>query len=119
MTTSIRAARKAATRQLAIDTARKCWKEPGSYEAQGTREIAAEMGMSTGAIFANFTGKADLWRAAMGTEPPVDSAEVRAALPPAVGYEKEGASSVAAPDPTSGGDARGGQPPSLTAPHGG
>lgn len=118
MTTSTRAARKVATRQRAIDAARKLWKEPGTYEPQGMREIAAEMGMSPGAIFANFTGKADLWRAAMGTEPPVDSALVRAALPPAVGYEKERASSVVAPDPTSGDDARGGQPPSLTAPHG-
>jgi hypothetical protein len=36
--------------------------------------------MSTGAIFANFASKADLWREAMGYEPPVDSEAVRAAL---------------------------------------
>lgn len=68
---------KIATRAKVIAAARKLWAEPGTYEAIGIREIAAEMGMSTGAIFANFDSKADLWREAMGYEPPVDGPEVR------------------------------------------
>lgn len=66
---------KAATRQKTIDAAKKLWAEPGSYQrdGHGIRELAALMGMSTGAVFANFETKADVWRAAFGTEPPVDS----------------------------------------------
>jgi AcrR family transcriptional regulator len=71
---------KVATRAKLIDAAQKLWAEPGTYEAVGIREISAEAGMSTGAIFANWKGKADLWREAMGYEPPVDSAEVRELL---------------------------------------
>jgi len=71
---------KAATRAKLIAAARKLWAEPGTYEAIGIREIADEMGMSTGAVFANVASKADLWRIAMGYEPPVDGAEVRALL---------------------------------------
>lgn len=71
---------KAATRAKMIEAARKLWAEPGTYETIGIREIAAEMGMSTGAVFANVDSKANLWRDAMGYEPPVDCAEVRAAL---------------------------------------
>lgn len=71
---------KAATRAKAIAAARKLWDAPGTYETQGIREIAAEMGMTTGSIFANFASKADLWREAMGYEPPVDGPEVRAVL---------------------------------------
>lgn len=37
------------------------------------------MGRSTGLIFAHFPDKESLWRAAMGTPPPVDSALTRAA----------------------------------------
>jgi AcrR family transcriptional regulator len=81
-----RAAAKAQTRAKAIAAARKLWAEPGTYETQGIREIAAEMGMSTGAIFSNFASKADLWREAMGYEPPVDSAEVREALKAAAAW---------------------------------
>lgn len=75
-----RAQAKAATRAKCIAAARKLWAEPGTYESVGIREIAAEMGMTTGSIFANFTGKADLWRTAMGYEPPVDGPAVRALL---------------------------------------
>jgi AcrR family transcriptional regulator len=75
-----RAAAKAATRDRAIASAQKLWAEPGSYEAQGIREIAADMGMSTGAVFANFASKADLWVAAFPAAPvPVDSVLTRAA----------------------------------------
>ncbi|WP_313005377.1 helix-turn-helix domain-containing protein [Brevundimonas sp.] len=75
-----RQAAKVATRAKLIASARKLWAEPGTYEAIGIREISAAAGMSTGAIFANWKGKADLWREAMGFEPPVDSEAVRAAL---------------------------------------
>lgn len=71
---------KAQTRAKALASARRLWAEPGTYEAVGIREIAADMGMSTGAVFANFDSKADLWREAMGYEPPVDGPEVRALL---------------------------------------
>jgi|GEM_PF-5949994 len=37
------------------------------------------MGRSTGLVFAHFPDKESLWRAAMGTPPPVDSALTRAA----------------------------------------
>ncbi len=71
---------KAATREKLIIVARALWDEPGSYEAATIRVIAKAAGMSTGAIFANFVGKEDLWREAMGYEPPVDSAAVRQVL---------------------------------------
>ena len=71
---------KTATRALMIETARRLWAEPGSYENVTIRIIAKAAGMSTGAIFNQWTGKEALWRDAMGYEPPVDSAAVRAAL---------------------------------------
>lgn len=72
--------KKAATRAKAVAAARRLWAEPGTYERVGIREIAAEMGMTTGAVFANFASKADLWREAMRYEPPVDGPEVRKLL---------------------------------------
>ena len=71
---------KAQTRARVIAAAQQVWAEPGSYEDGTIRAIATAAGMSTGSIFANFQGKEDLWRVAMGYEPPVDSSEVRAAL---------------------------------------
>lgn len=71
---------KALTRQKTIDTARSLWAQPGSYTTGTMRDIAKHMGMSTGAIFANFTGKDELWREAFGTEPPTDSVLTRQAL---------------------------------------
>lgn len=75
---------KAATRQKVIDAAKTLWTIPGSYRDRGDggagiREIAAHMGMSTGAVFANFDTKDDVWRAAFGCEPPVDCVLTRAA----------------------------------------
>lgn len=71
---------KAATRFKLVSSAARLWSEPFSYEGVGIREIAADAGYSTGAVFANFASKGDLWRAAMGYEPPVDGPEVRALL---------------------------------------
>lgn len=72
---------KAATRAKCLETARRLWAEPGTFNGPGgtTRDLAKAMNMSTGAIFANFTGIEDLWRQAFGTEPPIDSALTRAA----------------------------------------
>lgn len=70
---------KANTRSKVIDGARALWKEPGTYQTNGIREIAVYIGMSTGAVFANFDSKDDLWRAAFDCEPPIDSALTRAA----------------------------------------
>jgi len=69
---------KRATKEKALTAARNAF---GSmdYNAASIRTLAKSMGMSTGAIFANFESKADLWRQAMGCEPPVDSALTRAA----------------------------------------
>lgn len=77
---NLRDAAKAKTREAVLSAARKLWEEPGTYEAATIRVIAAASKRSTGAIFANWTGKEDLWREAMGMEPPVDSAAVREAL---------------------------------------
>lgn len=71
---------KVATRAKLLLTARTLWAPAGSYEPVTIRVIAAAAGVSTGAIFANWSGKEALWRDAMGYEPPVDSEAVRAAL---------------------------------------
>lgn len=71
---------KAATRAKLLQAARILWASPGSYAPVTIRDIAAAAGMSTGAIFANWSGKEDLWREAMGFEPPVDCEAVRAVL---------------------------------------
>lgn len=75
-----RVAAKALTKSKVMLSARALWEQPGTYEAVGIREIAKGAGMSTGAVFANFNSKADLWRAVMGYEPPVDGPDVRQLL---------------------------------------
>jgi AcrR family transcriptional regulator len=69
---------KARTRAKVIDAARRLFVAKG-YAAATIRDIAREAGMSTGAVFANFTDKADLWRAVKGSEPPVETSVTRAA----------------------------------------
>lgn len=71
---------KAATRAKLIETARRLWAEPGSYERVTMRDIAREAELSTGSIFSNWTGKAELWREVMGYAAPADCAEVREVL---------------------------------------
>lgn len=73
-----RARAKAATRQKLIEGAARMFADT-PYAQVTIRKLAAEIGMSTGAVFANFDGKADLWRAAMGSEPPLDGPALRAA----------------------------------------
>ncbi len=69
---------KAATRVKVIAAARSLFVAKG-YADASIRDIAREAGMSTGAIFANFENKADLWRAVKGSEPPVETSVTRAA----------------------------------------
>jgi AcrR family transcriptional regulator len=59
-----RALAKAQTRQKVLAAARRLISEQG-YEGATIRDIAAAAGMSTGAVFANFTDKSDLFREIM------------------------------------------------------
>lgn len=70
---------KEKTRQKAITAARKAFAVT-DYHAVSIRDLAKAMGMSTGAIFANFTSKADLWRASMPLTVPADIPVTRASM---------------------------------------
>ena len=70
---------KEKTRQKAVEAARKAFAVT-DYHAVSIRDLAKAMGMSTGAIFANFTGKADLWRASMPLPVPADDQRTRATM---------------------------------------
>jgi AcrR family transcriptional regulator len=59
-----RALAKQQTRTKVLAAARKLFSEVG-YEGATIRDIAAAAGMSTGAVFANFTDKSDLFREIM------------------------------------------------------
>src|SRR5687768_16532246 len=59
-----RALAKQQTRLKVLAAARRLFSESG-YEGATIRDIAAEAGMSTGAVFANFTDKSDLFREIM------------------------------------------------------
>ncbi len=59
-----RAIAKQQTRAKVLSAARRLFSESG-YEGATIRDIAAEAGMSTGAVFANFTDKSDLFREIM------------------------------------------------------
>jgi AcrR family transcriptional regulator len=62
-----RALAKQQTRQKVLAAARRLFSEEG-YEGATIRDIAAAAGMSTGAVFANFTDKSDLFREIMLTD---------------------------------------------------
>lgn len=64
-----RAEAKAATRAAVIEGARTLFEQHG-YDAVGIRQIGDAIGMSTGAIFANFASKAEVFEAAMGQPAP-------------------------------------------------
>jgi AcrR family transcriptional regulator len=55
-----RAENKARTRQKVLDSAKRLFMAHG-YEGATMRDIAADAGLSTGAVFANFADKADLF----------------------------------------------------------
>ena len=73
-----RADARAATIERTLSAARALFSTT-DYHSVTIRVLAKRMGMSTGAIFANFTGKEDLYRQAMGMEPPLDGPLTRAA----------------------------------------
>ena len=78
--TNKRTLAKMRTRQRVMDAARTVWTAPGSFNSNGTiRDIAKKAGLSTGAIFANFDSKEDLWLAVFECPAPIDSALTRAA----------------------------------------
>lgn len=58
---------KQQTRGRVLDAARRLFSEQG-YEGATIRDIATAAGMSTGAVFANFTDKADLFRQIMADD---------------------------------------------------
>jgi AcrR family transcriptional regulator len=62
-----RALAKQQTRAKVLSAARRLFSEQG-YEGATIRDIAAAAGMSTGAVFANFTDKSDLFREIMLTD---------------------------------------------------
>ena len=62
-----RALAKQATRLKVLTAARHLFSEQG-YEGATIRDIAAAAGMSTGAVFANFTDKSDLFREIMSDD---------------------------------------------------
>lgn len=72
---------KASTRARVLYEARSCFETMG-YEASTIRLIADRAGMSTGAIFANFAGKAEVYAAIYGHAPisPEAGRELREAL---------------------------------------
>src|SRR4051795_7372268 len=62
-----RAVAKQQTRAKVLAAARALFSEAG-YEGATIRDIATAAGMSTGAVFANFTDKSDLFREIMTGE---------------------------------------------------
>lgn len=62
-----RQAAKVRTRQKVLDSARALFAERG-YDPATIRDIAREAGMSTGAVFANFQDKAELFEAVLAED---------------------------------------------------
>lgn len=58
-----------ATRQKLIATARRLFMDVGFFDTS-IRDVAAAMGMSTGAVFAHVATKDELWRLAFDGPPP-------------------------------------------------
>ncbi|HLI32576.1 MAG TPA: TetR/AcrR family transcriptional regulator [Solirubrobacteraceae bacterium] len=70
---------RAATRTRLLDAARRVIARAG-YHGASVEEIAAEAGFSTGALYSNFDGKADLFVALMEREIDAHSREIGAAV---------------------------------------
>lgn len=73
-----RQAAKVRTRQKVLDAARALFAERG-YDAATIRDIAKGAGMSTGAVFANFQDKAELFEAVFSEEMEGLLADIRGA----------------------------------------
>ena len=65
--TSLRAQSKLKTRRRVLDAARRLFMDRG-YEAATIRDIASAAGLSTGAVFASFVDKTDLFNAVMAED---------------------------------------------------
>lgn len=65
--TSLRAQSKLKTRRRVLDAARQLFMERG-YDAATIRDIAAAAGLSTGAVFASFVDKTDLFNVVMAED---------------------------------------------------
>jgi AcrR family transcriptional regulator len=65
--TSLRAQSKLKTRRRVLDAARQLFMERG-YEAATIRDIATHAGLSTGAVFASFVDKTDLFNTVMAED---------------------------------------------------
>ncbi len=65
--TSLRAQSKLKTRKRVLEAARRLFMERG-YDAATIRDIAADAGLSTGAVFASFSDKTDLFNAVMAED---------------------------------------------------
>ena len=65
--TSLRAQSKLKTRRRVLDAARQLFMERG-YEAATIRDIASQAGLSTGAVFASFVDKTDLFNVVMAED---------------------------------------------------
>src|SRR5438552_1375485 len=82
-----RALAKQQTRAKVLAAARRLFSEEG-YEGATIRDIAAAAGMSTGAVFANFSDKSDLFREIMITDTVALVAQMREAVAHAQGVEE-------------------------------
>jgi AcrR family transcriptional regulator len=74
----VRAAGKARSRQNLLDAAKRLFMERG-YDGATVRDIAAAAGLSTGAVFASFSDKADLFNEVLLTDIAVQTEAMRAA----------------------------------------
>lgn len=74
-----RAVKKELTTARVIAAARFLFTHVGFFDV-GIRDVAARIGMSTGAIFATVADKDELWRAAMNGPPPSPQLAEEAAL---------------------------------------
>ena len=73
-----RQAGKARSRQSLLDAAKALFVQHG-YEGATMREIAARAGLSTGAVFASFSDKADLFDAVLQADAEVEAEAMRKA----------------------------------------
>src|SRR5215813_10693347 len=81
-----RALAKQQTRAKVLAAARRLFSERG-YEGATIRDIAAAAGMSTGAVFANFSDKSDLFREIMVSDLDLLLAQIRETLTRSRGVE--------------------------------
>lgn len=73
-----REAAKRRTRARTLEAARLAFTS-SNYHAVTMRDLIRSMGTSNSAVFAHFSGKAELFEAAMGFKPPLDGPLSRAA----------------------------------------